>query len=157
MLRIYSYMFELQSPSAYSLLYLTHLSRHFFSTAQNSFWTRQFWCLLELLPFFNFLFHHFHVSKTFAFEDFFIQGNQKNHGGHAIFGQKLLNTQHGVGRCACKSPLMKWANALKESSKKFTEAECSRSQQRQLLHWYTWAPRTCTWSGTPTRYLPPRK
>ena len=39
------------------------------------------------------------------------------YGGHAIFGQKLLNTQCSVGRCARKSPIMKWANALKESSK----------------------------------------
>ena len=36
--------------------------------------------------------------------------------GQAVFGQKLLNTQHGVG--TCKSPIMKWANALKESLKK---------------------------------------
>ena len=40
------------------------------------------------------------------------------HGVHAVFAQKLLNTQRGVGRCAHKSPIMKWANALKESSKK---------------------------------------
>ena len=39
-------------------------------------------------------------------------------GGHALLDQKLLGTQHGVGRCACKLPIMKWANALKESSKK---------------------------------------
>ena len=32
--------------------------------------------------------------------------------------KKLLNTQHGVGRFTGKSPTMKWANALKESSKK---------------------------------------
>ena len=34
-----------------------------------------------------------------------------------LFGQKLLNTQCGVGRCTYKSPILKWANALKESSK----------------------------------------
>ena len=51
-----------------------------------------------------------------------------------FFGQKLLNTEHGVGRCACKSPIMKWANTLKESSKKFTEAEHSLSQQCQLAY-----------------------
>ena len=40
-------------------------------------------------------------------------------GGHAVFGQKLLNTQLSVGRIhACKSPIVKWANTLKESSKK---------------------------------------
>ena len=49
------------------------------------------------------------------------------HGGDVLFGQKLLNTQHSVGRCAHKSPIMKWANALKESSKKFTEVERSLS------------------------------
>ena len=38
-------------------------------------------------------------------------------GGHAIFGQKLLNTQPGMGRCTCESP-MKQANPLKKSSKK---------------------------------------
>ena len=55
-------------------------------------------------------------------------------GGHAVFGQKLLNTQHSVGRCARKSHIMKWANALKESSKKFTEAQRSLSQHHQLVH-----------------------
>ena len=54
--------------------------------------------------------------------------------GHAIFGQKLLNTQHSVGRCTYKSPIMKWAKMLKESSKKFTEAKCNLSQQHQLVH-----------------------
>ena len=39
------------------------------------------------------------------------------HGGNVVFGQKLLNTQHGMGSCTFKSPIMKWANALKESSK----------------------------------------
>ena len=32
--------------------------------------------------------------------------------GHAVFGQKLLNSQRGVGRCTGKSPIMKWANML---------------------------------------------
>ena len=51
-----------------------------------------------------------------------------------FFGQKLLNTQYGVGRRAHKSPIMTWANTLNESSKKFTKAEHSLSQQRQLVH-----------------------
>ena len=42
------------------------------------------------------------------------------HRGHAIFGQKLLNTQHSVGSYTCNSPIMKWANTLKESSKKIS-------------------------------------
>ena len=62
-----------------------------------------------------------------------------------------------MGRCTHKSPIMKWANALKESSKKFTEAKCSLSQQCQLVHWYRWVPRThvageaCTTWGPPCR------
>ena len=72
------------------------------------------------------MFHLFHISKMFPFEEFFHPGKQKKksrgeigcigrvgHGGHAILGQKLLNIQHSVGRCTCKSPIMKWANALK--------------------------------------------
>ena len=35
-----------------------------------------------------------------------------------FFGQKLLNTQCGVGRYSRKSPIMKWSNPLKESSRK---------------------------------------
>ena len=50
---IYSYMFKLQSPSEYSPLDAIHLSRCFFSTAQNRFWTHLLWCLLVLLPFFG--------------------------------------------------------------------------------------------------------
>ena len=40
-------------------------------------------------------------------------------GDLAALGQKLLNTQGGVGRCAGKSHIVKWANALKESPKTF--------------------------------------
>ena len=53
--------------------------------------------------------------------------------GHAIFGQKLLSTQCGVGRCTHKPLIMKWANTL-SLQKKFTEAKHSLSQQRQLVH-----------------------
>ena len=51
-------------------------------------------------------------------------------------------TQSSVGRCACKPPIMKWASALKESSKKFTEAKHSLSQQCQLVHRYRWVAGT---------------
>ena len=54
-------------------------------------------------------------------------------GGRDILGEKLLNTQHSVGRCARKSPIVKWAKVLKESYKKSIEAECSLSQQCQLI------------------------
>ena len=49
---IYSYMFQLQTPSNYFPFYAIHLSRSFFPMAQNSFWTHWFWCLLVLLLFF---------------------------------------------------------------------------------------------------------
>ena len=75
-------------------------------------------------------------AKCFPLRTFFIQGNKQKvswdeigwivrveHGGHAVFGQKLLNTQCGVGRYACKSPIMRWANTLSlQKKKKFTEA-----------------------------------
>ena len=64
--------------------------------------------------------------------------------GDTVLGQKLLNTQHGVNRYACKSPIMKWAKALKVFKKKLTEAECSLSQQRQLIRRYRWVSTTLT-------------
>ena len=51
---------------------------------------------------------------------------------HAVFDQKLLNTQHGEGRGAHISSLMKWAKAL-SLQKTFTEAKRSLSQQHQLV------------------------
>ena len=69
------------------------------------------------------------LAKHLPLKTFFIWGNKKKvtgwdwvnrelgHGGHAIFGQKLMNTQHTVSQCTHKSPIVKWANALKESSK----------------------------------------
>ena len=49
-----------------------------FSTAQNCVWTHWFWCLLPPLLF---LFHLFHICKTFPYEDFFHPGNKKSHLG----------------------------------------------------------------------------
>ena len=76
-----------------------------------------------------FCFTSFTSAKRFSLRTFFHWGNKKSRlgwdrvnrkggaGGHAVFVQKLLNTQRDVGRCAGKSPIMKWANTLKESSK----------------------------------------
>ena len=69
-------------------------------------------------------------AKHSPLKTFFIQGNKQKKSrlgrdqvnreggaqGHAIFGQKLLNTQLGVGRCTHKSPVVKWVNVLNESS-----------------------------------------
>ena len=53
-----------------------------------------------------------------------------------------------VSRYTRQSPIMKWANML-ILQKKFTEAERSLSQQRQLVHWYRWVPRILTYWGKP--------
>ena len=100
----------------------------FFSTAQNSFWTRQFWCFLVLLPFFvSTLPHKQNISLWGLFSSRetkkVTQGKIRwlgrvGHRGQAIFSQKLLNTQCSLGRWAHKSTIMKWANMAKESSEK---------------------------------------
>ena len=48
---------KLQSPTKYSPFDAIHLSRYFF-TAQNSFWTCQFWCFIVRLLFFVLLLPH---------------------------------------------------------------------------------------------------
>ena len=51
-----------------------------------------------------------------------------------LFGQKLLTTQCGVGRCACKLPIMKWAKVLKvlkQNSVKLNSASHNNAS------WYT--------------------
>ena len=83
------------------------------------------------------------MDKTFSFEDIFHLGKQKKsrlgkdqvnreggEQGSCRFWSKMVNPQRGVGRCIWKSSIMKWANTLKVFQKKFTEAECSLSQQR---------------------------
>ena len=59
------------------------------------------------------------------------------HRGHAIFGQRLLNTQCGVGRPTYKSSILKWANTLKEVLKK--------------IHWSQTQPLTTMPAGTLTQ------
>ena len=137
-----------------ALLLMWYTYRDIYSIALTSFWTRPFWCLFMLLPFFVSPLPH---RQNISLWGLFSTGKHKKvtqgktewiervgHGDHAIFGQKLLTAQCRVDRCAHKSPIMKWANALTESSKKFTEAKHSLSQQHQLGHWYRWVPRTLT-------------
>ena len=54
-------------------------------------------------------------------------------GVHAIFGQKLLDTQRRVSRCAHKSAIMKWANtlSLQKNSLKLKAASHNNAS------WYT--------------------
>ena len=61
--------------------------------------------------------------------------------GHAVFGQKLLNTQW-IGRCAGKLPIMKWANAferllnksLKPNAASHTTTSCCTDTDGFLEH-----------------------
>ena len=140
-------MFKLQSPSKYSSCDAIPLSRRF-CTAQNSFWTHRFWCLIVLLPFFvSPLPHQQNVSLWGLFS---FTGKQKTvagdetgwvrkvgHEGHAIFYQKLLGTQCSMSRYTCKSPneMVKhhFYSFCWKNKKKFTEAKCS-VLQRQLVY-----------------------
>ena len=94
---INSYMFQLQSPSKYSPVDAIHIPRFFFSTAQNSFWTHWFWCLLVLLPFFVSSLPH---PQNICIWGLFLLGQTKKscsgqdwgmrrvgHRSHGIFGQ----------------------------------------------------------------------
>ena len=124
-------MFKIQLPSECSPFDAIHQSRRF-STAQKSFSTCQFWCLLVLLPFFvSPLAHQQNVSLWGLFSTGWI--GRVGHRDHAGFDQKLLNTQCSVNRHTHKSPIVKWANAL-SLHKKFTEVECNLSQQCQVVY-----------------------
>ena len=132
-------MFKLQSPSKYSPFDAIHLLRCFFHCS------KQFLNSPILMPFSAsaiFLFYFFRISKMFPSEEFFSSKETKRvskgrirwigrvgHKGHAIFSQKLLNTQCGVGRCTHKSLIMKWANAFrvfkKKNSPKPNAASCN--------------------------------
>ena len=103
-----------------------------FPMLKNSFWTRWFWCLLVLLPFF--LFHLFHVGKTFPFVDFLHPGKQRkshsrrdqvNKDGGSRWSSSFL-----VKNCWTFSPV--WAGALVNhpSWNGQTHSESSRK-----VHW----------------------
>ena len=149
----YSYMVKLQSPSKYSPFDSTHLSRHFlFPLLKIVFDLVDFDPVSHLPLFVSPLPHRQTVSpwgllssKETKESHLGWQPVNREDGaqGHAVFGQKLLNSQGSAGRCAPKSHIMKRTNALKVFQK-FTEAKCSLSQHHQLVHWYRWIPRTLT-------------
>ena len=56
-------------------------------------------------------------------------------GGRTVFGQKLMNPQSSVERCALKSPIMNWANALKRVFKKISLKPNTASHN--TTSWYT--------------------
>ena len=98
---------------------MQNTNRDIFSSAQKQFLNSSIWCLLVLVPFFVAPLPH---QQNVSLWGLFSSGETKmardeigwiGRVGQAAFGQKLLNTQRCVGRCACKSPIMKWANSLK--------------------------------------------
>ena len=139
-------MFKLQSPSKYSPLDAIHLIEIFFHCSQ------QFLNSSILMSFSAsaiFCFTSSTSAKHFPLRTFFIPGNkQKNkvtrggirwtlmppEGGTQQSGHFLSKTAEHSAWCAHKSPLMKWANALKESSIKFHWS----LSHHQLVHWYRW-------------------
>ena len=140
---IYSYMFKLQDfHSTLHLMQYTYWD--IFSMAQNSFWTRRFWCILVLL---SVLVSPLPYQENVSLWGLFSSGETKKsclegevswiggvgHRDYAVFGQKLPNTQWDVGRYTCKSPIMKWANTLKVFKK---------------IHWSWTQPLTTTPAGT---------
>ena len=103
-----------------------------------------------LMPFsgaaFFCLFRLFHISKMFPCEDIFHPRKQQKitqgeigwigrvrHRIHAVFGQKLLNTQHGVGRCARE--MGKHIERIFKKKKKIIEAH--RGLSPDSTSWYT--------------------
>ena len=145
---IYSYMFKLQSPSMYCPFDAIQLLRHFFHCS------KQFLNSLVLMPFSAsaiFCITSSTLANISLWGDF-SSGKKKlprvrlgnKEDGTQARRHFWSNTKCSLGRGACKSPTMKWGNALKETSKKFTKAERSLSQQHQLVQWYRWVPRTLT-------------
>ena len=106
---------------------MQYIYQDFFPHSSKQFLNLSILMLLVLLLFFVSPLPH---RQNVSLEDFFHPGRQKSSSGQdrvsreggaqgsSCFGKKLLNTQCSVGRCTGKSPIMKWANTLKESSKK---------------------------------------
>ena len=151
---IYSYMFELQSPPEYSPFDAIRLSR-WFSHCSNSFWAHRFGCLVVLLLFFVSPLPH---PQNISLGGHFLSGETKR--SHLVWG--WVNRKGGTwGSCwflvkhcwtlsmrgageLINHPSWNWQTHCKSLQKKFTEAKCSLSQQRLLVHGYRWVPRTLT-------------
>ena len=124
---IYSYMFKFPSLSKYFPFDTIHISKCFFHCSE------QFLNSLVLMSFGASAIFHFTSSwpaKCFPLRTFFIQGNKKSCSGQdwerredeaqgsCLFWSKTAEHAAWCGQGTCKSPVMKWANALKESSKR---------------------------------------
>ena len=137
---IYSHMFKLQSLSKYSPFDAIHLLRFFFHCSKQVL-NSLIWCLLVFLPF---LALHLPHQQNVSLWGLILSretkkcclGQDQVNGelgtwGLGRFCQKLRNTQPSVGR----SGALAWNGQTPRKSlwKKFTEAECSLSQQHQLV------------------------
>ena len=137
-------MFKFYAPSKYSPFDAIHLLRHFVPLLKTVFELIDFNVFQCFCCFFDSpLPHQQNVSLCRLFSSWETktscsgqdQVNRRvGHWSQAGFGQQLLNTPLPCGQVHSKSPIVKWANALKVFKTKFTEAKCSLSQQRQLVH-----------------------
>ena len=98
----------------------TYCNIETFSTARNGFWTHQFWCLLELLSLFFtssiwakcFPLMIFSSGETTKKKSLGGRYRVNTEGGahiHAIFGQKLLNTQPECGQMRLLVHNLSWS------------------------------------------------
>ena len=143
---VYSHMFKLQSSPKYSPFDAIHVW-DVFSHCSKQFLNSSILMSFSAFTVFFVCFTSFTLAKHFSLRNFFIWGNKKRSysgqdqvneeggalGVHAIFGQKLLDTQRHVSRCAHKSAIMKWANtlSLQKNSLKLKAASHNNAS------WYT--------------------
>ena len=155
---IYSYMFKLSHLQS-TLHLMQYTYRDVFSTAQNRFLNFSI-----LMPFSTSVLFCFisSISVNISLWGLFSSGETKK--SHSEWDQ--VNREGGAwGSChfgwktdrhSVPHGSMVWAGVLinhpswngqihgKSLHKEFTEAKCSLSQQRQLVHWYRWVPRVLT-------------
>ena len=81
------------SPLQSTLHLMQYTYQDVFSTAENSFLTQWFWCLLVLLPF---LFYLFHIGKNVSLWELFSSGETKK----SRLGQDQVNREcRAQGSC----------------------------------------------------------
>ena len=118
-----------------------------FSTTQNSFWTRQFWCLLVLLPFFVSPLPHW---QNVSLGGFFHMGKWK---------KKLLRVRSGEWRGwgmgvilflvkNCWTLSVVWAGTLLNHSSWTGQMRWKSLQKKFTGAKFSWFPRTLTEQGS---------
>ena len=135
-----------------------HLSR-LFSTVQNRFWTFQILMLFSVFAVFVSplppwqtislwgLFSSREIKKSHLGQD---QVNKEGRvWGLCHFLSKTAEHSAWCGQVLVNLPSQNGQTHWKNLQKKFSEAQCSFSQQCQLVHWYSWVPRTLSKWGKP--------